>query len=358
MLKLFYRLDDRIYLIEKKTGLFAASLIFGFLLLGIAALFSSPRFVTEFHGNGFTRLSVNPFDLESENDLRFRILSPLLGWLFFFRGPSFMYFMLLILGLFFSLVYYYRRKYEMRPSESIAITALLSFSSLAFYQFYFPAYNDPLTFLLVLLFIEFHRKKWSVFLITLMFFNHENVIFLFPFFFVLACEKNFSTEKLLSVSLSFIVATIPYLLFRYYLITVTNVEYNADYYFDAHNMKWTQEHVFPQLLYGIFQTFRLAWILPVIAFLVNLKEKRPIENILMASLFIFVISQMLIAYDISRLTGLCFPLIIISAMRLRKTFGPEKLLLLAHSIILLNFFIPAYCIGALEPIFYGPFWLK
>ena len=114
----------------------------------------------------------------------------------------------------------------------------------------------------------------------------------------------------------------------------------------------------PHLLSGFFQAFRLSWVFPLAAIVVNIYEKRYHELILISVVIVFVLAQLTIAWDISRLIGMAFPVILISAGRIRTFVGTSKFLWLIYSVILINFFIPAYCIGALDPIPYTPLWFK
>jgi hypothetical protein len=357
--KIFATVDSVFERAEIRFGRLFISIITGIFLLLIAAVLSSVRMETFYHGNGFTRLSLHPFEMEGENDLRFRILSPLMGYLVFMRGPAFKYFMLIVLGAFFGLVYFFKRKEAYRPSESLGVTLLLVFSTLAFYQLFFPAYTDPTSFLLILLFMMFYRKRIaSLILIILMLFNHENTIFLFPFFFLLMMNGNWNGKNLKAVLFMFIIAFIPYIIYRKLIAAHAEVNFTFSYYFDAGNMKWTKEHVLPHLAQGVFQSFRLGWIIFLLAFAIDLYEKRLKEILMMSVVIVFVFSQLTIAWDISRLVGFSFPVILISANRLREFFGTKKFLAIIYSVFILNFFIPSYCIGALDPIPYGTNWLR
>ena len=359
MYKLFPAIDVFIEKAELRFGKVIIAVFIGFFFLLLASLFSAIRLETFYHGNGFTRLSLNPFETTSENDLRFRILSPLLGHFLFFRGPAFKYFMLIILALFFGAVYFYQRKEKLFPTEAIGITALCVFSTLSFYQLYFPAYTDPLSFLLILLFMFNYKNIYlATLLLLLMLFNHENNLFLFPFFFLLIANGDFKLKKLLKITMYFLIAIIPYIIYRKIISSQAEIAFNVSYYFDPHNMQWTREHVMPHLLAGFFQAFRLFWIFPLFAISINIYEKRHIEIMLILVVIIFVLTQLSIAWDISRLIGMAFPAILISARRAREFFGTKRFLWMIYSIILINFFIPAYCIGALDPIPYAPFWLK
>ncbi len=351
--KIFLTIDGIFRKAESSLGRLTVSIFLGLSLLFIAELIYSVRFETFYHGNGFTRLSLHPFEMEGENDLRFRILSPLLGYILYLRGPSFKFLMLFVLAVFFGLIYFFSRKKSFSPTEALGITMLLVFSTLAFYQLYFPAYTDPTSFLLILLFMNFYRNiKTATLLLMLLLFNHENTIFLFPFFFLLMMNGDMKSGNFTKTILAFLIAGIPYIIYRKIISSHAEVNFTFSYYFDAGNMKWTREHVLPHLLQGIFQAFRLAWILPIIAIGVDIYEKRYKEILLMCTVFFFVLLQLVIAWDISRLVGFSFPVILIAASRLHAFLGTKKFLLIVYSIFILNFFVPAYCIGALDPIPY------
>jgi len=351
--KIFFSIDSFFEKAESGSGRITVSMILGLGLLLLAGLIYNVRFETFYHGNGFTRLSLHPFEMEGENDLRFRILSPLLGYLLYMRGPAFKYFMLIVLAVFFGLVYFFKRREAFKPTEAIGITALMVFSTLSFYQLYFPAYTDPTSFLLILLFMTFYRNiKVATLLLMLMLFNHENTVFLFPFFFLLMMNGEMNGRKIPRTILTFLIAAIPYIIYRKIISSGAEVNFTMSYYFDPGNMQWTREHVLPHLSEGIFQAFRLAWILPVVAIGIDIYEKRYREILLMCVIFIFVLLQLTIAWDISRLVGFSFPVILIAASRIQAYLGTRKFLMLTYAIIILNFFIPAYCIGALDPIPY------
>jgi hypothetical protein len=339
---------------ESYFGRFTIAIFTGLVFLILAGSFYAVRYDTFYHGNGFARLSLHPFEMQGENDLRFRILSPLMGYILFMRGTAFKFFMLLVLAMFFAVVYFSKRKEFFKPTEALGITALLVFSTLAFYQLYFPAYTDPTSFLLILLFMMFYKNiKLATLFIGLMLFNHENTVFLFPFFFLLLLNGEYNFGKILRTIIPFIVAAIPYIIYRKFIASHAEVNFTTSYYFNPGGMKWTREHVFPHLVKGVFHAFRFAWLIPAAAFIIDLYEKRYNEIVLLGVIFIFVLLQLAIAWDISRLVGLSFPVILIGAARLRQFFGTQKFLLIIYSIIIINFLTPAYCIGALDPISYS-----
>jgi hypothetical protein len=339
-----------------KTGF--ALLLSVVLLISVAAV-SHMNFKTVHHGNEYTMLSEQPFNFEQNNDLQLRILSPLTAYFLFMRGSLFKYFMLAILCFFLMMVYLLFRKKDFSIAESLGMTAILAFSTLSFHQFYFPAYTDPGSYLLILLFLMSYRNGFaSTLLLSLMLFNHESTIFLFPFFFLLKADGKLDAGNLLRISLQFVLAFIPYYLYRKFIESHVELNFTLSYYFDPANMQWTRDHVLPNLAKGIFQSFRIAWIIPLVAICIDVYEKRFKELSLMLFVIIFVMLQFFVAYDISRLAGLAFPAIISGSIRMRDFLGTKKFTITLAIIFILNLFIPSYYVGALEPFPYGTGWLN
>lgn len=345
--------------LESRIGRAAASLLIAAALLLIAAFACTPRSVLEYHGLGFSRLSEAPLDFSRPAALRYRILSPLIGYLLFFRGALFQYFMLMVTGGFLAFVYHAFRKREYSPAESFGITAMMTFSTLVFYQFYFPGYTDPATYLLLAVFVFSRRRLLTdLLLVALLLFNHESTLVLFPFLLLLRMDGDPSLESFLRSCGFLILAVLPYLLYRSYVSAHAPVDFSVDYYFDENNLNWTRQQLSGKIPFGIFQAFRLFWILPIMALVINAYKKNFGEFLLMIALFLGVSAQFYVAYDVSRLAGLAFPLVLSGAVRVREFIGKDKFVVALFILILLNFFVPAWCIGALDPIFYGPWWLN
>jgi len=357
-MKRFFESIDTVFLrLEKKWGLVWLSIVVGLLVLGFAALFTTPRWELFYHGKGFARLSMAPFDLSVESSLRYRILAPLLGYVLFLKGSLFKYLMLAFLAAFYSLLYLFHRKKGFSPTNSLGIGILLSLSTLSFYQLYFPGYNDPVSYVLILILL-FYREHRAIVItcLALLLFNHDNTIFLFPFFFLFLIGTEYKFSSALRTFLLFIPAILSYASYRYIISSISEIDFDTAYYFDPENLRWTRDHVSEHLAEGIFQSFRLGWIFPILAILIYVTKKN-YKNVLMFLVgFVFVTTQFIIAYDISRLMGLAFPLIILSAWTVRDRFGPKVFNNLIWTVVFINLFIPSLCIGALEPIPYPPFW--
>ncbi len=350
--------SDRILLrLENITGLTLTGMLTSLILLGLCTLFAGPRWDLFYHGKGFSELSEAPFDLTFDSSLRYRILAPLMGYLLFLKGPMFKYFMLAVHVVFLSLVYILNRRKGLSPLESFSISALLAFSTLSFYQLYFPGYTDPLSYLILLILLFFYRRPVvaGIFL-TLLLFNHDNTLFLFPFLFLFFLEGNYSLGKISGTLRLFIPPLIVYAAYRFFISAQSDTGFDMSYYFNRENLRWTWDHVGENLWFGIFQAFRLAWVFPLLALLIDLKEKRYAEILLILSCLVCVNLQFVIAYDISRLAGLSFPVILFSLWRIREYAGSRIFIRLTFLVFILNLFVPAYCVGALEPMHYPSLW--
>ncbi|HNS11967.1 MAG TPA: hypothetical protein PKM97_05090 [Bacteroidia bacterium] len=357
MKRFFETIDTLVHRLEKKWGLFLPGLLIGLIVLGLAALFTTPRWELFYHGKGFARLSMAPFDLSVESSLRYRILAPVLGYVLFLKGELFKYLMLGFLAAFLVLLYYFHRKKGFSPANCIGITMLLSFSTLSFYQLHFPGYSDPVSYVLILI-VLFYKDRRNVVMtcLTLLLFNHDNTVFLFPFFFIFLLGNEYKLTTAFKTFLLFVPAVLLYASYRSIINSVSEVDFNTSYYFDPENLRWTRDRVSEHLAEGIFQAFRLGWVLPILAMLLYISKRNFKDVLILIVGFVFIASQFFIAYDISRLMGLAFPLIILSAWTIRDAYGTKIFNNLTWTLVFINLFIPSLCIGALEPIPYPPFW--
>jgi hypothetical protein len=178
----------------------------------------------------------------------------------------------------------------------------------------------------------------------LAFFNHEFIVYLIPWIAFLLNDNSIKTKKYFETLFILVLLSLPYLFFRVYVSRHVDVEYDMGYYFNYGNISWTLAHIKKLFLLGFFEAFKLFWLLPVLAIIYELRQKR--NSLLIATLLIIAgtLMQLLIASDTSRLIGLAFPVILLSAYILKEKWGnafSKRLWLL----ILINLFIPSYYIG-------------
>ena len=330
---------------EAMMGKFLTALLLSLVLAGIAILYGAPVWEAYFHGETFSRMSEMPLKLAPDIALQYRILSPLLGYLFFLRGINFKWFMLAVGVLFLCLVYLLSRKKGLNPFESLGVSALMAFSTPILFVLHYPGYTDLTTYVFIVLIIMFRHKKNLCYILTgIAFFNHEFIAFLIPWIAFMLNDNSFKTKKYFETIFILLLAALPYLFFRIYVSRQVSVEYDTSYYFNASNISWTLNHIKKLFLLGFFEAFKLFWLLPILAIVYELKQKR--NSLLIATVLIIggTLLQLLIASDTSRLIGLAFPVILFGAFTMKKKWG-EAFAKRLWILILINLFIPSYYIG-------------
>jgi hypothetical protein len=346
---------------EKLFGKSFAALLSGFLMLLCAILYGSPAWEPTFHGVTFSRMAESPWMISSENWVQYRILSPWLGYLFFLRGNNFVWFMLLIVVLFLGLIYLLSRKNGMSPVESLGIISLMAFSTPVLFLLHFPGYTDLTTYIfIVLLMMYAERKMLCYFIFGIALFNHEIILFLVPWIAFLLNDNKYETKKYFQTLGRLFIASLPYCLFRFYVASHVDVHYDMSFYASGNNILWTLQHIWKLFPLGVFEAFKLFWLLPLLALLYYRKQKK---NYFLISFVLIVAGtclQMLIASDTSRLIGLAFPVILLGAFAMKEKWG-EKFSSRLWLLVLINLFIPSCYVGQEVIVPYTPYifqWLS
>jgi hypothetical protein len=163
--------------VESRFGLYPTGFLLGMALVGIAAVYVTPAFHTVSLGAFYEILSLNPFNFPAANPLQLRILTPLLAYFLFFRGPLFLLFPLLVGVLFLTLIYTHYRKQDFGPLESLGMASLMAFSTPILHLLHFQGYTDTTSYLLLFLcLILIKTPLWFLFF-GLAILNHESNLF-------------------------------------------------------------------------------------------------------------------------------------------------------------------------------------
>ena len=344
MHKIFNRINNALLNLEKRFGVYIASLIIAFILLCIACIYVTPSLIPRQLGGGFAQLSTNPFDLSIQNNLRFRVLTPLLAYCIGLRGPLYILFPMIIAMCFLSAIYYYLRKTQ-GAAESILITMLICFSSPVLFLLHFQGYVDVTSYLLIFLILIFIKKPflWTV-LLMLLLLNHDSNLFIIPclVYFYFINTPNKITAAIVSF-IGIIAAFIPFYFYRKYIGEHSTVDYTFQMYYSGieENIKSLADYFYV----GFFYAFKLFWLFPLFAVYYFWKEKNKQQLVFFALLLIGVLGQLLVASDTSRLIGLAFPMIIYSAIKVKEQWGMELFFKRTFYLLLLNFLIPQFYVG-------------
>lgn len=329
---------------EQRYGKYSSALLIALVLLIVAAIYVTPSIVAKELGRGYASLSINPFDFTEPNNLRCRILTPLLAYCLGLRGKLYILFPLLIAVFFLAATYIFLRK-KLSATESMYATMLLSFSSPILFLLHFQGYVDVTSYLLILLIIIFIAKifVWTP-LLALLLLNHESNLFIIPallFLYIISSgnKKNAAVYSIIATT----TALLPFYFYRRFVSETSPVEYNFEMYLSQ--IKENIKTIAACSGAGIFYAFKLFWIFPAVAAYHYWKEKNRQQLLL----FFFIISgalgQLLVASDTSRLLALAFPLILFSAIKLKEVYGTTLFTKYTFYLIIINFFIPQFYIG-------------
>ena len=165
---------------ELQIGLYPTAFLLNVALLGIAAIYVTPAFRTINLGAFYEILSINPFNFQASNPVQLRILTPLLAYLLFLRGPFFILLPLFIGMLFLTFIYIHYRKQSFTPIESLGMASLMAFSTPILFTLHFQGYTDTTSYLLLFLCLVFIKNPiWPLFF-ALAVLNHYSNIFAAP----------------------------------------------------------------------------------------------------------------------------------------------------------------------------------
>ncbi len=340
--------------LENKWGLLPVSLLAGVVILLSSCVFVWPKVALEYHGIGYAELSKNIFNQDQENELRYRVFSPFIGWLTQMKGNRFQVIPWSFLILFLSAVYYEFRRMKYQPALAFLASALMGFSCTTFLPLRSPGYVDPASYLFIfLIFTRIRNTPLVALLLALALLNHESVVFLLPailgYHFFIHLQENSRTSQNLGDTLKFAgslaLAFIPFLLYRHWVNQHQTVHLSLSYYLSKGNIL---ECLNVTLIYApmaAFYAFRLFWFFPLWAAWNNWQNGLKLKSLWYALTLLLIASQLIIAFDTTRLFILAFPLIIIGLTDLTKSYGEKFITRKGWQLFALNLLILPYFVG-------------
>lgn len=338
-------LNQRAFAWEEKYGLFPTALIFGLIILLCSAFYVWPKVNLEYHGIGYAELSKNIFNLEHNSDLRYRILSPFLGWLTRMKGDRFQIIPWTFLLAFLAAAYHEFRRLQHSPALAVLASAILAFSATTFIPLISPGYVDPASFLFILCaFLRIDKPIHSAICIALALLNHESVVFLIP------ALLTYHFVQYRSIPLSFrylglvLLAIIPYASYRLWINAHQEVNFSTNFYFSYNNIKECLNVTIIYAPMAAFYAFRLFWFFPLFASFKAWEKNQSQRILLYLAILLPVTAQLIIAFDSTRLFCLAFPAIIIGLIDLTKYLGEKAItrkgwILFAFNLLVIPYFV-------------------
>ncbi len=336
------------------------SLFVSLLLTCIAMLYVKPNFQVAFHGVYYAQLSLHPFDFTLSNPLHYRFLGPLIGYVTFLKGDLYFFVPLVFAVLLLSAIYVHFRKRNFSFLESIIPAAVVAFSCTEFIPMRAAGYVDSITFYFLFLAFSFiKRPALSALFFGVALMCHECSFFLLPGLMVYAnYSDNKNIFKLNNKHTLYLLACIPYIVSRYYISIHTEVEYKLSFYLSADNIKNNLLNILPLIIPGLFFAFKLFWIYPISVLVNELKYRRNKLVLVFILIAIPVMGQLIIAYDVTRLLCLLFPVLLISIYQVKENMKGYTFIKIGFLLILVNFLIPQYFASSYALHYMSPYFMK
>lgn len=339
-------LNKKAFAWEQKFGLFLTALLFGGLILLASALYVWPKINLEYHGIGYAELSKNIFNLEHTSDLRYRILSPFLGWLTRMKGDRFQIIPWTFLLAFLASAYYEFRRLKHNPALAFLASAILGFSATTFIPLISPGYVDPASYLFILCaFLRIDKIIHSAICVALALLNHESVVFLIP----ALLTYHFLQYRSFSHSFRYLglilIAIVPYATYRLWINAHQEVNFSTNFYFSYNNIKECLNVTIIYAPMAVFYAFRLFWFFPVFASYKAWGKNQSLRILLYLAILLPVTAQLIIAFDSTRLFCLAFPAIIIGLMDLTKYMGEKAITRKGWALFTFNLLIIPFFVG-------------
>lgn len=353
------KIDFKLSAFEKQIGRFPFSLLVGLLSILVAMLVVAPKFFAQYHGLFFSMLSNDPLDFRYPNPLQYRILPSLIGYLVQLRGGKFMILPLLFAWGFISSIYWVYRRKGFGIWEAIAMSALIAFSCTLYITLISPGYTDAVFYFFIFLaFSTVKRPIWSAAFFGLAMLSHESSLFMLPPLILYSAYVNQAQKgKIITHFVALVLALVPLLVYRALVSRFVHVEYGLDFYLSTENLVHVRESVTPRLPLGLFFVFKLFWVIPLFVLWKLLRAKEFLLASVILCILVCDIAQLLIAYDVTRMLCLGFPLMLISAEKLREYLPENRFAKAMLVLVLLNFLVPQYFMTAEHLVWMRPFFL-
>jgi hypothetical protein len=313
--------------LENRLGRIGTASCVGLGLILLACVYVRPGIITDVGlGQFYAELARDPFAFGSENRVAFRFLTPLISYLVGLRGELIVVTNLVIALLFIVSVYACYRKTSDRPVDAALAAAVVSFSLVTLTTIYYGGFCDSLTYVIIFFMWWWRRKAlpfWVLFVAGI--FNREAIVFLLPWFLYIRFVEQKSVGRWLMTDLfGLVTAGLVVLVVRRWLGDHFQIEYDSSYYWSPLEDEplFYFKKSWGESILGLFTVFKLLWVIPIVAFAMYRRERNRVEMISVVLLFVCASSQLLVAFDSSRMLTLGFMSTMIAMFYLMRNNSP------------------------------------
>ncbi len=340
---LYDRLNNIAEYGEARFGRWGWVILLAFILMLAASIYVRPGTNYVGHGVHFEALSKNPLDLRNGNPLGYRIMTPLLAYLIGLRGRPFILLNLVFAAVMIGAVYRHFRAVTALKGDALFGTMCITFSSVILITIYYAGFCDALTYLAIFMAWRWRSRPplfYLAFLVGAL--NHEGALFTLPWFVYLKLtESPRKSRALLEMAVGFGVVLAAYFLFRNWLSSSQEMGLSATAYLQPllTNPFGMIRKACQYYWLGLFTVFKALWVFPIVAAVAMWKDRRKGQVVGMIILMMCAASQLVVAYDSTRMFTLGFLVLIISLEYLFRTdaYGFRQW---APYVFLFNLFIP------------------
>lgn len=331
------------------TSAGSATLLFWFVFSLV-----QPSGVPAFHGILFSDLSRSPLSFHEANPVQYRFLGPLLGYLTGLRGELFYLLPWIFVYLLLFLVHFSSNADEIRPELPFVKAALLATSGLVFIPLAGPGYTDSITwFLLAVCLLQGVREPWLQLCMFGSVLNHEAAILAWPGILLWKYRDLAVSAILKKSSLGILAVLTVYLSVRYFISGHAVVRYDAGFYFFNQDFVSNLVAIRKIVLPGFFFVFRAAWVIPFWAIGLAFRERDRKSLVALLLMLMLPFVQLFIAYDVTRLLCLSFPVLLASFEYISKKQA-TSLYRVSIVILLVNLVMPFFIVG--KDVFWRVGW--
>lgn len=336
-------LDEVDVLLERwyaRMGVWGGSVVIALVLMFVVFHYVLGGTKTFSHGELYTALSNNPFDPNSSNALRTRILAPLIGWVFHLRGPLFVLVPWIFLVGLLALVNVWSRREGANPTLGLCLMLAIAFSPVTMHTLVGPGYIEAVSYFLVgMALLNVQNAVPACIYMALAVMAHEASAFLVPAW-LMAGLRGMPTKMWFRRIALLCMFLLPYAAYRWWVVQVDLGVYSTTFYFSAENVEACLDVGPLASVMGTFAVFRLHWVILLVPVFKNGLHDGRVQWALL--LLISVGMTLLIAYDTTRMLCWTFPLLVIGGVELGKCVGRNRAVALFLTAAVLNFMITPY----------------
>jgi len=342
--------------IEKRVGTVGASVLVGLLLLLAGAVYVMPAAHCINHGCGYQEIATDPWHVSNSNPLRMRLLTPLLAYALGFRHERYIAFPMALVGVFLAQVYMYvRKRAGCSPLTALAVSTALATTTLLAHSLHHSGVQDPMQYcLLVAALANAGNPIIAPLAVGLGVMSHESTMFHVPWVTIAIWRERRSLGSFVTACVTMLVLIWIVFRIRAGIATAGGTLYTEQAYLSISNVITVVHDIALLFPLGTFMSLRAVWFVPIASAWVCWKGRHFSNLFFLAVIVGSAFSQLLLAWDTSRIVSMAFPSVLVGAGILKQAWGERVLAHRVWLVVVANLLIPQYLVGGSVAVPYLP----